>query len=465
MNPNDILKIIRNSPILPIKAVFMKESKVTRSLCFQSRLSFFKYLDDTKQFSDSDSLAVCSVKPVKISDIEVFMSGRFLRSLFIIEHDFERIPQHIDAYFRVGSSVIHRNSPFFLFNPPETESRTDQGRPAAAFFIRSATPSENSENMKLATDAGYCVIKTFQLRTEKPVLLKNSILRELKKLEEIESALIFFEISPADKSFLEKESGMEILSKEDLIMTIFHDRADGSSGKLKVAGAVVKKEKSEFRRNINGLSRIKGGIGLKGPGETKEEERKRILKNKEKTIRKQLESEFTRLDLQKKYRSKSNIKTVAVTGYTNAGKSTLFNALINEKVTLESDKFFSSIDPKIRKISLFCKPVYFIDTVGFISGMTKDITDAFHATLAEVAQADLILHIVDATNSDWRKRMKFIDSILMEKGTEKEKIVTLFSKSDLIKIKHPVKNGFFYSSFYREDIYRIKRFIHDFLFA
>jgi GTPase len=215
---------------------------------------------------------------------------------------------------------------------------------------------------------------------------KNQIDGHLKNIDEnyIFTILLFFKISAGEISAIEKLTGFEIISRDDLIITIFDNRADGTSGKLKLADAVLAKEKAQFRKKITGLSRIKGGIGLKGPGETKEEERKRILKNKEKDVRKKLKNEFSRISSQMKYRKKSNAKTVAVVGYTNAGKSTLFNHLINENVSLESSSFFSSIDPKIKKMSLFGKPLFLVDTVGFISDMTRNITDAFEPHLKKL---------------------------------------------------------------------------------
>jgi GTP-binding protein HflX len=156
--------------------------------------------------------------------------------------------------------------------------------------------------------------------------------------------------------------------------------------------------------------------------------------------------------------------TVAIVGYTNAGKSTLFNSIINEAVSVESGSFFSSIDPKIKKLSLFGKPVFLVDTVGFISGMTSDITDTFKATLMEIANADMILHIIDSTSKGWEIRKKFIEETLVRNGSEKNKIFPLFSKSDKIRIKHPVKNGFFYNSFDLQDVLKIKQFIFNNLF-
>ena len=138
-----------------------------------------------------------------------------------------------------------------------------------------------------------------------------------------------------------------------------------------------------------------------------------------------------------------------------------FNALLNEEATKESNKFFSSIDPKIRKFSLFGKPVFLLDTVGFISNMSNDITDAFNSTFSEIAASDLILHIIDSTEKGWEERKKFVDELLISNGCDKHSIIPLFSKKSRIKIKHPLKNGFFYDAFDAEDITKIKKFIFE----
>ena len=148
-------------------------------------------------------------------------------------------------------------------------------------------------------------------------------------------------------------------------------------------------------------------------------------------------------------------------GYTNAGKSTLFNALLNEEATKESNKFFSSIDPKIRKFSLFGKPLFLLDTVGFISNMSNDITDAFNSTFSEIAASDLILHIIDSTEKGWEERKKFVENLLIENGCDKHSIVPLFSKKGKIKIKRPLRSGFFYDATDPEDITKIKKFLYE----
>ena len=143
------------------------------------------------------------------------------------------------------------------------------------------------------------------------------------------------------------------------------------------------------------------------------------------------------------------------------GKSTLFNALLNEEATRESDRFFSSIDPKIRKFSLFGKPFFLLDTVGFISNMSKDITDAFNSTFSEIAASDLILHIIDSTENGWEAKKKFVDELLLGSGCDKKSIIPLFSKKGKIKIKRPLRKGFFYDAFDTDDITKIKKFIYE----
>lgn len=462
---DDVIRFTKESPTNSIKLMILKNGGVKSTGLFTNDWALFNFLDELKPDNSFDTIIVSSRSKPQFSDMELFMDGRLLQAFCIVVHDDEKIPATIDAYYKYSDKLKTITAPFFLFCEPEITEKSNDKINAFAFFSQNDLPSDIAENTKLAQDAGYCLCHRIVLNKSKTGRCVNQIVGNIKEIEDIEAILIFFKTSSSEIAEIEKETGLEILSRDDLIISIFNDRASGTSGKLKLAGAVIAKEKSQFRKKIGGLSRIKGGIGLKGPGETKEEERKRILKKKEKNVRQDLKSEFERISFQMNYRKKSTIKTVAVVGYTNAGKSTIFNSIINETVSRESNSFFSSIDPKIKKFSLFGKPLFLVDTVGFISDMTSDITDAFKSTLLEIANADMILHIIDSTSKGWEGRKKFIEETLIKNGSEKEKIFPLFSKSDKIRIKHPVKNGFFYNSFDLRDILKVKRFIYDFLFS
>ncbi len=418
-----------------------------------------------KPLKKDSGVIIAANTPLKISDIKLFMDGRLLDFYIFLSHGADKIPIEIELHYRWEGDILCTKQPYFLFTLPIPLKPPRNIKKAAAVFTRTTPPNEIAENIKLMEDAGYSLITwkiIFSLSNTSSV---ETLALWLRNNNDVNTAALFLNVQTAHLSELENLSGIEILTRDDLVIEIFESRADGSSGKLKLASAMIEREKTVFRKKVKGLSRIKGGIGLKGPGETKEEERKRILKNREAAVRKALESEERRMDLQKKYRKKRNIPTVAIVGYTNAGKSTLFNALLNEKCVDESSAFFSSIDPKIKKIHLFGKGIYLIDTVGFIENMSKDIIDAYKATFSEIVETSLIIHIVDSTSSGWQNKQRYVESLLLENGAEKDKILTLFSKKDVVKIKHPVANGFFYSAFEKSDIKLIKDTLYSIVFS
>ncbi len=456
---NQILKIIKENPLNTIKLLFLRKGSFIQNRIFVSNWDLFDFLEKLKPSNDFDTLLIAARTVPKIVETRSFMDGKLLRYLGLITYDDDKIPENITLFYKSRTKLQKISSPFFLFKEPEKNEICDN--PTVAFFTSESSSDSIAENIKLAEDAGFSISESFVISEQS---LKNGINRMTELLKDVpqESGVIVFSDSSASLiAKLEEKTGRSVLSRDDLIISIFNARAEGTGGKLKLASAVVAKEKANFRKKITGLSRIKGGIGLKGPGETKEEERKRILKNKEKTVRKQLENEFSRLDFQRKFRKRSRIGTIAIVGYTNAGKSTLFNALLNEKATKESSRFFSSIDPKIRKFSLFGKPVFLLDTVGFISNMSDDITDAFNSTFSEIAAADLILHIIDSTEKGWEERKKSVEDLLIGNGCDKHSIVPLFSKKGKIKIKHPLRKGLFYDASDPEDITKIKQFIYE----
>jgi len=464
---DDLLHRILSAPFSVIKVFHIENSIVVFEKIFKSNWEVFNYFEKIKPSQKNDGLIISSANPLPLNDIKMFMDGKLLRFYGFVFHNGDKIPQDIEFHYRHEGTIRFLSRPYFLFRIDSydlPENKYKEGDKAAAVFLSTQESSEIAENIKLLEDAGYCLMDWKVVSDVSKLNFTDSLSNWLLTKENVKTAAVFFQVNSSQLSKLETLTGINILTRDDLVIEIFESRADGSSGKLKLANAMIEREKTVFRKKIKGLSRIKGGIGLKGPGETKEEERKRILKNKEASVRKALKSEGARMDLQKRYRMKRNIPTIAIVGYTNAGKSTLFNALLNEKCATESNTFFSSIDPKIKKLHLFGKEIFLIDTVGFIENMSKDIIDAYKATFSDITDTSLIIHVVDSTAPAWQKKEKYIDTLLIENGADKEKMIKLFSKKDLVRIKHPVYKGFFYSALNKEDIRLIKNTIYSLVF-
>jgi len=338
-----------------------------------------------------------------------------------------------------------------LFNGPRDRS-----------FIR--------ETMKLARDAGLPVSATLLCRGER---LTGGAVRALAAraaaLEHPFDAVVFAR-DPGERAaaLLAELTGKRVLTREDLVVSIFEKRADGHGGKLTAASSSVEREKVRRRERSHGLSRLTGGVlGARGPGETVKEERKRILKRRERRIRDELGSERERRDRQRRFRSRTAHPTVAIVGYTNAGKSTLFNALVGEKVVRAADEFFSSIDPKIRLVSLFGRKLFLLDTVGFIEGMSRGVLDAFAPTFDEIVHAALVVQVVDPTEHEWREKKRTVDRLLDSCGVAPEAVWVLYSKRDLgaaMALPGDAEVST-YAAGSRDDIRRVKRLLYERLFG
>ena len=460
-NPDIILENVINAPLSSFKLFLLQKGIIVTYKMIHSEWALYDYLEKLAPSNNFDTLIISGTVHPKMSNIKLFMDGRLLRYLALIRQNIEKIPEEITLYYKNGSEIPSVSSPFFRFIEPDIKEPEDND--TAVLFSSESDHVFVAECIKLLEDAGFSYSQSKVISQPEKRNIVSTSGNWLNEKENITTGIVFFEMPSSNIVKLQELTNKEILTRNDLIISIFDKRADGSSGKLKYASALIRKEKNLKRKRAQGLSRLTGGIGLKGPGETKGEERKRILKNKEKTVRKMLKKEFDRLSSQKEFREKKDLKTVAITGYTNAGKSTLFNALLGRKVVIESDTSFSSIDPKIRKADILGQKVLIIDTVGFVTDMSKDITDAFRATFSLISSS-LVLHIVDTSSSGWREKKEYIEKLLLENGVDTGSVVNLYSKSDMMKIKHPVKNGFYYSAFNNTDIRKIKDLIVDMLF-
>ena len=239
------------------------------------------------------------------------------------------------------------------------------------------------------------------------------------------------ELSPAQLKNLENALETKIMDRTLIILDIFAARATTSEGKIQVELAQLKYRLSRLTGLGRSMSRLGGGIGTRGPGEKKLEIDRRLINDRIAQLRHELREVEMHRDLTRARREKNSVPVVAIVGYTNAGKSTLLNHLTNAEV-LEEDKLFATLDPTTRILELPGRQeVLLTDTVGFIRKLPHHLIEAFKSTLEEAKYADIIFHVVDASNPQRDKQMYITYETLDSLGVKDKKVITLFNKQDL----------------------------------
>ena len=243
------------------------------------------------------------------------------------------------------------------------------------------------------------------------------------------------ELSGAHMRNIEDVTGLKVIDRTALILDIFAQRALSKEGKLQVELAQLKYRLPRLYGMGGQMSRTGAGIGTRGPGEQKLEIDKRHILNRAADIRKELREVKQNRETQRVQRLKSNIPIVALVGYTNAGKSTLLNELIKTHKVFVKDMLFATLDVTLRKATLPNKRDFLVvDTVGFVSKLPHDLVEAFKATLEEVKYADLILHVIDATNSSFELQKQTTESVLKELGADDKKTIIVYNKIDRLEL-------------------------------
>ena len=266
------------------------------------------------------------------------------------------------------------------------------------------------------------------------------------KLEEVREAVEFTEaelvlfnhaLTPSQERNLEEELGCRILDRTGLILDIFAQRARTHEGRLQVELAQIQHQATRLVHGWSHLDRQKGGYGMRGTGETQSEADRRLLRDRIKTIHKRLERVQGQRDQSRRARKRSSIPSVSIVGYTNAGKSTMFNTITNADV-YAADQMFAKLDPTLRRMPVAgLGEVVLVDTVGFIRHLPHKLIEAFKATLQETREADLLLHVIDGADDDRQANMEQVEIVLKEIEALDRPVLQVFNKIDLLPGQSP----------------------------
>jgi len=290
------------------------------------------------------------------------------------------------------------------------------------------------ESLALASGVNVRIILTARINQPRPsTYIGRGKLDELKQVVKVDGCdvvLIDRNLSPGQERNLELALECRVLDRSGLILDIFAQRARSYEGKLQVELAQLHHLSTRLVRGWSHLERQKGGIGLRGPGETQLETDRRLIGVRIKQLQKQLARVDRRRSLGRARRERGGMPLVSLVGYTNAGKSTLFNCLTEADV-LVKDMLFATLDPTVRRwVDARLGTVLLSDTVGFISELPHELIAAFRSTLQETRNADLLLHIIDVSDPQHQARQHEVESVLAEIGAEQLPVLKVFNKID-----------------------------------
>ncbi|MCB5161398.1 ribosome rescue GTPase HflX [Marinomonas algarum] len=324
--------------------------------------------------------------------------------------------------------------------------RPDSGEIAVLVHIDFHDQHESygpEEFVELAISAGadpVAVVTGSRQRPDARYFVGTGKLDEIKDIvdrEEAQVVLFDHALSPSQERNLESVLQCRVLDRTGLILDIFAQRARTHEGKMQVELAQLQHMSTRLIRGWTHLERQKGGIGMRGPGETQLETDRRLLRERIKAIQKRLAKVGSQRDQNRRSRDRSSVPTVSIVGYTNAGKSTLFNRATGADV-LAADQLFATLDPTLRRLDIEqIGSIVLADTVGFIRQLPHRLIKAFQATLKESSEADLLLHVVDAADISRDENMKHVDSVLEEIGAKEVPTLIVFNKIDALPTAEP----------------------------
>ncbi|MCH9663898.1 MAG: GTPase HflX [Gammaproteobacteria bacterium] len=290
----------------------------------------------------------------------------------------------------------------------------------------------------LADSAGAEVTRAVAVRLRRPTAatyLRPGQIEQLRDaVVEDEASLVVFsaELSPAQERNLEKKLECRVLNKSGLILDIFAQRAQTREGMLQVELAQLNHLRTRLVRGWTHLERQKGGIGMHGPGESQLETDRRLIQNRLRWLEKQVDKIRLQREQSRRPRQRAGLATVALVGYTNAGKSTLFRALCGDKNVYCANKLFATLDPTVRRLLIpGVGDVAVVDTVGFISGLPHHLVHAFRATLDEVRTADLLVHVIDSSHPDMDECISNVEQVLESLDASEIPRIDVYNKIDI----------------------------------
>ncbi|MFA6058651.1 MAG: ribosome rescue GTPase HflX [Taibaiella sp.] len=306
-------------------------------------------------------------------------------------------------------------------------------------FTKASDNEDLAEFQALADAAGAQTLETITVRRERVdvryLIGKGKVEELVQKVTEQKADLVIVNhsLSPSQERNLERELKCRVIDRTGLILDIFAQRAQSFEGKLQVELAQLNHLASRLVRTWTHLERQKGGIGLRGPGEAQLETDRRLIRQRIKTLLSRLAKIKAQRSASRKSRSKSALPTVSLVGYTNAGKSTLFNTLANDEVYV-ADQLFATLDPTLRRIQIpGVGDVILVDTVGFVQHLPHQLIEAFSATLEETRDADLLLHVIDVSDPRRDEKITHVNDVLAQIDADQVLQIQVFNKIDLLE--------------------------------
>ncbi|MDD6164119.1 MAG: GTPase HflX [Anaerovibrio slackiae] len=388
-----------------------------------------------------DVMAAIGMKDGRIYGSMAFLSGELTESGGYVVHGTKELPIGDLNRYNLMQLVTAINKELGRNQLKETEKRQERAILAGVDYNASAggwsIEDSLTELKGLAETAGAQVAGKVIQRKAKPdnaFFLGRGKVDEIGMLaQNVEADLLIVddEISPSQQRNLEMSTGLRVVDRTALILDIFAQRARSAAGKLQVELAQLRYNLPRLGGQGLVLSRQGGGIGTRGPGETKLEMDRRRIHGRIHDLEERIAKLKNQRQLHRAQRKNSRIPTAALVGYTNAGKSTLLNALAAGDEVLAEDKLFATLDPTTRLVELDEKQELLLtDTVGFIQKLPHTLVSAFQATLEETVEADLLLHVVDASDANYELQIKAVMEVLSEIGAQDKPSVFVFNKAD-----------------------------------